>query len=64
MSPRPAVVGPVSLDRTEISRALAKAIAYKQCGKQELAEQWARDLIRLLECADILADTETTGVKR
>jgi len=57
-------VGPVSLDRAEISRALAKAIAYKQCGKQELAEQWARDLIHLLECADILADTETTGVKR
>jgi len=54
----------VSLDRAEISRALAKAIAYKQCGKQELAEQWARDLIRLLECADILADTDTTGVER
>ena len=54
----------MSLDRAEISRALAKAIAYKQCGKQELAEQWARDLIHLLECADILADTGRTGVKR
>ncbi len=54
----------MSLDRTEISRALAKAIAYKQCGRQGLAEQWARELVHLLECADILADTGRTGVKR
>ena len=44
------------IDRTEIARALAKAIAYKQCGKQADAEAWARELVRLLECADILAD--------
>ena len=37
------------MDRTEINRALAKAIAYKNCGKQELAEQWARKLVELLE---------------
>jgi hypothetical protein len=43
------------MDRSEINRALAKAIAYKQCGKQRSAELWARELIRLLECADILA---------
>ena len=33
---------------------MAKAIAYKQCGKQAEAEAWARKLIRLLEVADIL----------
>lgn len=42
------------LDRSEISRALAKAIAYKQCGKQAEAEQWAAQLVKLLECAEIL----------
>ncbi len=42
------------MDRSAINRALAKAIAYKQCGKQAEAKQWARELIRLLECADIL----------
>jgi hypothetical protein len=42
------------MDRQAIARALAKAQAYKQCGKQKDAEQWARELVRLLECADIL----------
>ena len=42
------------LDRSEIARALAKAIAYKQCGKDAEARAWARTLIELLECADIL----------
>lgn len=42
------------IDRSEVSRAMAKAIAYKQCGKQADAEAWARELVRLLECADIL----------
>lgn len=32
------------MDRQEINRALAKAIAYKNCGKDEM-----------LECAEILA---------
>lgn len=44
------------IDRTEVSRALAKAIAYKQCGKDDEANDWAARLVRLLECADILAD--------
>jgi len=44
------------LDRSEIARALAKAIAYKQCGKDQEASQWARELIKLLECAEILKD--------
>jgi hypothetical protein len=43
-----------TLNRSEISRALAKAIAYKQCGKQHEAELWAAVLIRALECAEIL----------
>ena len=42
------------IDRSETARAMAKAIAYKQCGKQHEAEQWARELVRLLACADIL----------
>ena len=42
------------IDRSEVSRAMAKALAYKQCGKQREAEQWARELVRLLECAEIL----------
>jgi hypothetical protein len=45
----------MSLDRSAIARALAKAIAYKQCGKQHDAEQWAAELVRLLECAEILS---------
>jgi hypothetical protein len=43
------------LDRSEINRALAKAIAYKQCGKEQDAQAWARKLVELLECASILA---------
>lgn len=43
------------IDRAELARALAKAVAYKQCGKQAEAEEWARRLVELLECADILA---------
>ncbi len=42
------------MDRSEISRALAKAIAYKECGKDLQAEQWAIKLVEFLECADIL----------
>lgn len=44
------------MDRSEINRALAKAIAFKNCGKQDDAEKWTRELVRLLECADILTD--------
>lgn len=42
------------IDRSELNRALAKAIAYKNCGKQVEAEQWAIKLIELLECQNIL----------
>ena len=44
----------MAIDRSEVSRALAKAIAYKNCGKDREAEQWARQLVKLLECASIL----------
>jgi hypothetical protein len=43
------------MDRSAIARALAKAIAYKACGKHAEALHWARELVRLLECAEILA---------
>lgn len=50
------------MDRSAINRALAKAIAFKQCGnREEEARAWARELIRLLECADILRNPEDTG---
>lgn len=42
------------IDRSEVARALAKAIAYKQCGKDQDAEEWAIRLVKLLECANIL----------
>lgn len=42
------------VDRSEVSRALAKAIAFKQCGKDAEALAWARKLVELLECAEIL----------
>jgi hypothetical protein len=42
------------MDRSEINRALAKAMAYKQCGKDHDAEIWARRLIALLELSNIL----------
>lgn len=43
-----------SIDRSEVSRALAKAIAYKNCGKDKDAEEWAKELVRLLQCSSIL----------
>ena len=43
------------IDRSEVSRALAKAIAYKNCGQHAKASQWAEQLVYLLECSEILA---------
>jgi len=43
-----------TINRSEVARALAKAIAFKQCGKDPEAAEWARTLVRLLECAEIL----------
>lgn len=45
------------IDRSEVSRALAKALAFKVCGKDREAEEWARRLVELLECAEILKET-------
>ena len=44
------------IDRPETARALAKAIAYKQCGCDEKAEHWAIRLVQLLQCANILKE--------
>lgn len=44
----------MTIDRSEASRAMAKAIAYKACGKDAEAANWARELVRILECAEIL----------
>lgn len=40
--------------RSAINRELARAIAYKDCGKPDKAEEAARELIRLLELQEIL----------
>jgi hypothetical protein len=46
------------IDRSEVARALAKAIAYKNCGKDREAEQWAEKLVYLLECGRILRNSQ------
>ncbi len=50
-----------NLDRSAIAQALAKAIAYKNCGKDDMANMWAARLVRMLACSDILADTAPRG---
>jgi hypothetical protein len=42
------------VDRSEVSRSLAKAIAYQNCGKSAEAEKWARILVEQLKQAHIL----------
>lgn len=53
----------MTIDRSEINRALSKAIAYKQCGKQRDAEVWAARLVALLECANILSPDAAAATK-
>jgi len=48
----------MSIDRSALNRALAKAVAYKQCGKDREANIWARELIEQLHCTDILLPKE------
>jgi hypothetical protein len=43
-----------TIDRSAVAQALAKAIAFKCCGKDHDARIWARRLIELLQLADIL----------
>ena len=50
------------LDRSEINRALAKALAFKACGKHAEAELWAARLLGLLECAAII-NPERAGLR-
>ena len=40
--------------RSELAQALAKAIAYRDCGKTEDAASWAAQLVKLLEAQAIL----------
>jgi hypothetical protein len=47
-------IHPMTIDRSATAQALAKAIAFKQCGKDQEAAEWARRLIRLLELSKIL----------
>ena len=42
-----------SIDRSAVSRAMAKAIAHKEAGNQRLANQWAAHLLYLLDVMDI-----------
>jgi hypothetical protein len=44
----------MTIDRSAVAQALAKAIAYKACGQDDKAADWARQLVELLECAEIL----------
>jgi hypothetical protein len=49
--------------RSELSQALAKAIAYRDCGKPEMAEVWAARLVKMLEAQKILrADLQGGGL--
>lgn len=43
------------LDRSYLNQCLAKAIAYKQCGKDDKAAEWAKLLVIELELTEILA---------
>jgi len=52
------------IDRTEVSRALAKALAYKACGKDEDAALWAARLVILLECGGILTEASALRAMR
>lgn len=55
------------LDRVNINRALAKAIAYHDCGKDAKATAWAAELIRLLGQAQIInewAENTSTDLLR
>ena len=40
--------------RSELAQALAKAIAYRDCGKPADAAQWAARLVKMLEAQAIL----------
>jgi hypothetical protein len=41
--------------RSELAQALAKAVAYRDCGKPADAAAWAAKLVKLLEAQQILS---------
>lgn len=49
------------IDRSAVSKSLAKAITYKQCGRDDEAQKWARLLVEQLECAEILNGSHDVG---
>ena len=40
--------------RSELAQALAKAVAYRDCGKPTEAAAWAAKLVKMLEAQAIL----------
>ena len=48
----------MQIDRSKLSKCLAKAIAYQNVDKPEQAEEWARELIRELHLANILKEAK------
>jgi len=46
------------VDRSNLSRLLAKAIAYKLSGKQDEANAYAQVLVAALRAASILTDKD------
>lgn len=52
------------MDRSQLNRALAKAIAYKNVGNDDEAARWARELVTLLELEDILVPEEVVTSRR
>lgn len=46
----------MTIDRSQVAQALAKAIAYKQCGRDRQAAEWAVRLVELLGSAEILTE--------
>lgn len=42
------------IDRHAISRAIAKALAYHDCGRNDLAEHWAVNAMWLLHQSDVV----------
>ena len=53
----------MDIDRSAIATAVAKAIAFKQCGADAKASLWAEELVRLLDCAEIL-DIDRLGASQ
>ncbi len=42
------------IDRTNAARALAKAMAYADCNKPDMAARWAIALLHELQCTGIV----------